>query len=255
MTLTEAAEEAPNDGRPLDDRVAEIVGLLNVTAAELVKLIGEALRTGAWQGFGIRSPEHWVVWRCGVSPARARRLVAMARALEELPRTTELFEMGALGEDQTAVVIRHTDAEHDEQVADLAPSLTVPQLQRVLPSVPRTKPADPDAGDDADDTSTGTPDAPTARRAHRGVRFGHCDGGYWWCSIHLPSDEGALVQRALEAGRHTEFRLRYRDDADDRSTEASKITWADGSSGSPRPGSPHSTPPPPPVVHLATAPR
>jgi hypothetical protein len=228
VTLTEAHEMPPSDNRPLDDRVAEIVGLLNVTAAELVKLIGEALRTGAWQGFGIRSPEHWVVWRCGVSPARARRLVATALALEVLPRTTELFETGALGEDQTAVVIRHTDAEHDEQVAELAPSLTVPQLQRVLPSVPRTKSADPDAGYDSDDTSTGTPDAPPAHRAHRGVRFGHGEDGNWWCSIHLPGDEGALVQRALEAGRHTEFRLRYPDDADDRSIEASKITWADG---------------------------
>ncbi len=216
--MTEAPEKPPSDNRSLDDRVAEIVGLLNVTAAELVKLIGEALRTGAWEGFGIRSPEHWVVWRCGVSPARARRLVAMARALEALPATSELFDAGSLGEDQTAVVIRHTDADHDQQVADLAPSLTVPQLQRLLPRVPRSKPADPD------DES----DAPRPNRAARGVRFGHGDDGNWWCSIHLPSDEGALVQRALEAGRDTEFRLRYPDDTDDRSIEASKITWADG---------------------------
>jgi hypothetical protein len=61
MSLTEATGKATNDGRPLELRLAETVGLLNLVTAELVGLIGEALRTGAWEGFGIRSPEHWVV--------------------------------------------------------------------------------------------------------------------------------------------------------------------------------------------------
>ena len=113
---------------------------MNVVTAELVGLIGEALRTAAWEGFGIRSPEHWVVWRCGVSPARARRLVVMARTLDGLPEFGGLFESGSLSEDQTAVIVRHTDADHDRQVAELAPSLTVPQLARVLPSLPRPNP-------------------------------------------------------------------------------------------------------------------
>ena len=73
--------------RSLETRVAETVGLLNVVSAELVSLIAEVIRTDAWKGWGIRSPEHWVVWQCGMSPSRARRLVAMARNLEELPRT------------------------------------------------------------------------------------------------------------------------------------------------------------------------
>ena len=85
MSLTEATGKATNDDRPLELRVAEAVGLLNLVTAELVGLIGEALRTDAWEGFGIRSPEHWVVWRCGVSPGRARRLVATARMLDPLP--------------------------------------------------------------------------------------------------------------------------------------------------------------------------
>jgi Domain of unknown function (DUF222) len=118
--------------------------------AELVCVIGEVLRAGTWEGFGIRSPEHWVVWRCGVSPGRARRLVRMARALDALPATNELFRAGSLGEDQTALIVRHTDAEHDAQVAGLAPSLTVPQLRRVLPTVPRRE-LDPDRVADDDD--------------------------------------------------------------------------------------------------------
>ena len=40
--------------------MADTVGGLNVASAELVGLVSEALATGAWEGAGIRSPEHWV---------------------------------------------------------------------------------------------------------------------------------------------------------------------------------------------------
>lgn len=223
MSLTETAENPTSDNRSPEDRVADLVGLLNVVTAELVCVIGDVIRTGAWEGFGIRSPEHWVVWRCGVSPGRARRLVRMARALEALPATNRLFQAGELGEDQTALIVRHTDAEHDAQVAGLAPSLTVPQLRRVLPSVPRKEPDPVDAKGDDDES-----DEPEGR-CRRSVRFAHGDDGMWWCSVRLPSDQGALVQKALEVGRDREFRLRHPDheDAGFRG-DPGDVSWADG---------------------------
>jgi hypothetical protein len=215
MSLTDTATNGTSDIR-LEERLAETVGLLNVVTAELVGLIGEALRAGAWEGFGIRSPEHWVVWRCGVSPARARRLVAAARTLVRLPHVGALFEAGSLSEDQTAVIIRHTDSDHDLQVAELAPSLTVPQLARVLPSLPRPEPdpppVDQPSGNDA---------------ATRPARFAYGDDGMWWCSIRLPSDEGALVQKALELGRDHEFWLRNPNRSDGDRSDPGDVSWAD----------------------------
>ena len=219
MSLTEAAGKATSDVRTLEERLAETVGLLNVVTAELVRLIGEALRTGGWEGFGIRSPEHWVVWRCGVSPARARRLVAMARTLDELPKVAGLFDAGSVSEDQTAIIVRHTDADHDGQVAELAPSLTVPQLARVLPSLPRTEP-DPPSDDEPDDGAASRPN-------RRGVRFGFGDDGMWWCSLRLPSDEGALVQKGLEVGRDREFRLRHPHHRAGDAGDPGDVSWAD----------------------------
>ncbi len=220
MSLTDTHTNDTSDIRPLEERLAETVGLLNVVTAELVALIGEALRAGAWEGFGIRSPEHWVVWRCGMSPARARRLVAAARTLDRLPQVGALFEAGSLSEDQTAVIVRHTDADHDLQVAELAPFLTVPQLARVLPSLPRTEPGPPPGdrqpGDDA-----------TTRPAQRAVRFAYGDDGMWWCSIRLPSDEGALVQKALELGRDHEFGLRNPNRRDRDRSDPGDVSWAD----------------------------
>jgi hypothetical protein len=219
MSLAEATGKATSDVRSLEERLAETVGLMNVVTAELVGLIGEALRTGGWEGFGIRSPEHWVVWRCGVSPARARRLVGMARTLDELPNVGGLFDAGSLSEDQTAVIVRHTDADHDSQVADLAPSLTVPQLARVLPSLPRTEP-DPPSDDEPGDVAGGRPH-------RRGVRFGFGDDGMWWCAIRMPSDEGALVQKGLEVGRDREFRLRHPHHRAGDAGDPGDVSWAD----------------------------
>jgi hypothetical protein len=231
MSLAETAEDAMSDDGSPEDRVADLVGLLNVVTAELVGVIGGVIRAGAWEGFGIRSPEHWVVWRCGVSPGRARRLVRMARALETLPATSRLFQAGELGEDQTSLIVRHTDAEHDAQVADLAPSLTVPQLRRVLPSVPRKEPDSPHATDDDDES-----DEPEGR-CRRSVRFAHGDDGMWWCSVRLPSDQGALVQKALEVGRDREFRLRHPDHEEaGHPGDPGDVSWADGLLGVARAG-------------------
>jgi Domain of unknown function (DUF222)/HNH endonuclease len=222
MPLTETAGDPTSDNPSAEDRVADLVGLLNVVTAELVGVIGDVIRTGAWEGFGIRSPEHWVVWRCGVAPGRARRLVRMARALDALPATYRLFQAGELGEDQIALIVGHTDAEHDGQVADLAPALTVPQLRRVLPSVPRKEP------DPLDDKGDDEPDVPVGR-CRRSVRFAHGDDGMWWCSVRLPSDQGALVQKALEVGRDREFRLRHPDHDDAGFPgDPGDVSWADG---------------------------
>jgi Domain of unknown function (DUF222)/HNH endonuclease len=220
MSLTDVTTNGTNDTRPVEERLAETVGLLNVVTAELVALVGEALRTGAWEGFGIRSPEHWVVWRCGVSPARARRLVAAARRLDGLPHVGALFEAGSLSEDQTAVIVRHTHADHDVQVAELAPSLTVPQLARVLPSLPHPEP-DPPPNDQPPGHDAGV------RPTRRAVRFAYGDEGMWWCSIRLPSDEGALVQKALELGRNHEFELRNHSHREGDRRDPGDVSWAD----------------------------
>ncbi len=118
----------------IEAEIAEVCGLLNATAGRLVGLIGRVLETGAWEGAGIRSAQQWVAWKCGVSPERARRLVAMARRLAELPDTKAAMEAGELCEDQVAVICRHAPAGIDGQAAELARSATVVQLRRVLGS-------------------------------------------------------------------------------------------------------------------------
>ncbi len=127
-TATEWEAEAMR----LEAEVAQVCGVANAAAGRLVALIADVLATGSWEGADILSPAHWVGWKCGVSPNRARRLVSMARRLPELPETRAAFEAGELSEDQVALICRHAPAAADASVAEFARHATHSQLSRVL---------------------------------------------------------------------------------------------------------------------------
>jgi hypothetical protein len=102
----------------LEGEIGEVCGVINAATGRLVRLIGQVLETGS--GAGIRSPEQWVAWKCGVGSGRARSLVTMARRLGDLPQTRAAFEAGELAEDQVAVVSRFAPPSTDAEVAELA---------------------------------------------------------------------------------------------------------------------------------------
>jgi len=175
--------EADTDTAVVEDEIAEQCGILNVATGRLVSLIGRVLAAEAYAGAGIRSPEQWVAWKCGVSLGRARALVNIARRRPELSVTRSALEAGELVEDQVAVICRPTPAHNDAEAAELGRSATVPQLRRALGRHSFAKPA-------ADPVE---PEPEERRR----VGFGFGDDGMWRLSAVQPPDEGAQVERAL----------------------------------------------------------
>ena len=167
----------------LEAEIAEVCGLLNAATGRLVSLIGRVLGTEAWQGAGINSPEHWVMWQCGVSRARAKTLVAMARHLPELAETRAALEAGELSADQVGVIVRHCPALHEAEAAELARSATVAQLPHSLGRYCFDEPPESER--------------PERRRAS----FGYDEEGNWRLSALLPPDEGARWEQALKAAR------------------------------------------------------
>ena len=202
-------EEREAEAERLEGEIAEVCGVINAATGRLVSLIAAVLATASWEGWGIRSPEHWVAWRCGVSRGRARRLVSMARRLGELPETKQALEAGELTEDQVAVVCRHIPARVDAEAATLARSATVTQLQRALSKYSFEEPVRPEPA------SPGAAPA-VAHEEPRRVGFGYTDEGSWRLSALLPADEGARWERALTGAR--EALVRGGDD---------DATWAD----------------------------
>ncbi len=198
-----------------EGRVEAAMGLLNVATADLITAIGEVLAVGAWRVDGIAGPEQWVAWRCGVSPARARRLVASARALADLPAVAAVFEAGSLSEDQVHAVCAHTDAAHDDQVAQLAPNCTVNQLHRALRTIPAPPQADPVPAE-ADPAS-----------GRDVLSYGFDDDGRCRGRFDLCPDKGAVLVKMLERGRADLFDHRHTNDRGDAVGTETSISWVD----------------------------
>ncbi|MGQ0432353.1 MAG: DUF222 domain-containing protein [Microthrixaceae bacterium] len=207
MTLVPVMSRQERVGLEAEARCASLMGQMNVAAADLVEVIAEVLDAEAWgPGGGLRSPEHWVTWRTGVSPARAARLVQIARRLGDLPLCVALFRTGGLTEDAMALIAAKAPAERDRELADLGPMLLHTQLTRILAHLP---------------DQAGKP----KRERERKVTFGFDDDGWWGLNATLPADEGALVHKALEAARSEIFHERQ-PDADP--SVRGPVGWADG---------------------------
>ena len=156
-----------------------VMGTVNQAVARLVTALRVLLDTDGWEGAGIRSPEHWVTWKAGMSRSRAEGLVRIARRSLELPACFSLFAEGRLGEDAMVRIARRVPAGRDAEVAAMAPTLLIPQLDRLLralPEQPDGAPSDPAPG----------PERMCQLRERR--------DGWLRGEFCLPPDEGALLQ-------------------------------------------------------------
>ncbi|MEY2434805.1 MAG: hypothetical protein QOC92_4530 [Acidimicrobiaceae bacterium] len=193
----------------LETQVGELVGVINTATAALVATIETVLDEGIWEtAAGIRSPEHWVAWQCGVSSQHAIRLVQLARRRGELPNNTELFDAGQLSEDAMAAIARRVPAEREAEVALLAPRLLHSQLARFLSSLPEY------------------PKKAGGEEPHSTVEFG-TQADRWKMRVDLPLDEGALIEKALTVARSEVFHERHPDDGEEN-PRTSGVTWVDG---------------------------
>ena len=189
-----------------EDTAVRVMGQMNVLAWQLVEMMVQVLDAEAWgPGGGLRSPEHWLCWRTGLSRHRAERLVHIARRIDELPLCVALFRAGSLTEDAMALIAKKAPAERDRELAELAPLMLHSQLTRILSHLPDQNPA-------------------RKQEPVRQVRFGFRDDGWWEGHQVLPPDEGALAQKALESARDEIFHER-KSDADP--SVRGNVTWAD----------------------------
>ena len=126
-----------------EQELASLCGVLNASYARLVTIVAEALADESWAIAGVRSPEHWLTMVAGLSPFRARQVVAVARRCEELPSVMGQFADGQLSLDQVMVVARYAPAHVETSVAEFAVHASVPQLRRALSRYSFDPPADP----------------------------------------------------------------------------------------------------------------
>ena len=196
-------------GDEFERSLGEVCGRLDVAHADLVSLIVPALEKGIWVGHGIRSAEHWVVWKTGVSPARAAELVQIARRAGSLPATMETFGNGLLTADQVAAIAAFAPDDADEKVCAFARSATVSQLRSVLREYRFPKPVRPIEEDSLSNADANEPDSASNVASDEPTRSGpqepeeQPDRVYTRFDdvgrFHLHSDLSTLVGMEVEA--------------------------------------------------------
>ena len=112
-----------------DDQLALVPGQLNLVHAHLVETVEQLLQTDAWLQGGARTPEAFLQWKLGLSPARAQDVVAIARKRSEYPAVVELFDRGALSIEQVTEAVQVPEWA-DADIAQLATIATVTKLRR-----------------------------------------------------------------------------------------------------------------------------
>jgi hypothetical protein len=173
-----------------------IAGQLNRAHGALVELAAGLLEGGYWGDGGFRSPEHWLVVRAGLSPARAADVVRIARRRDELPDAADALAAGELSVDQAAVLARHARADHQAGMARFARSATVPQLRQALSrSVFVDYPAVPATQHDRADQAAAKPD----------LTMHYDEVGRFHLRYCAPAEVGALVEQAVKEAKDALF--------------------------------------------------
>jgi hypothetical protein len=194
MSETVMCERRETDVRRIEADVAEVAGSLNAAHGRLVQLAAELIETDLWRGYGIKSVEHWLCWRAGLSPQRARQIVAVARRRAELPVTVDSLSRGELSVEQVTEVARYVPAHNDAEAASFAKVATVTQLRSSLSRYRFTEP-ETDA-DDSGHESTPTPDSDEAAIRKGTTSLVH-DGDRFGLHVDAPLDDGAVIEQAL----------------------------------------------------------
>lgn len=115
----------------IESELAEVAGILNAQHGRLVSIVERALGTGEWQQSEIHSPGQWLAWKTGLSPHRAKEIVACAERSRELPKIHAALTRGELAIDQ-AIAANRAPAWADARIADFARVQTVAQLRRTI---------------------------------------------------------------------------------------------------------------------------
>jgi hypothetical protein len=123
--VPDEAEYPSDDASPASelDSASALIARLDASNAcisreqrSFLRLVAGADRTELWRDDGAHDMAHWLAMRYGISDWMARRWIAAAHALEELPRISRAFEAGELGIDKVVELTRFATPETEARL-------------------------------------------------------------------------------------------------------------------------------------------
>ncbi len=169
----------------LGEDIAALASRLHAATYELLVLLQRFDEASGWNN-GFLSCAHWLHWRTGIDLGAAREKVRVARALPGLPRLSAAMQQGAISYAKVRALTRVATPANESQLLDVALTATAAQVERVVRAWRRCDRVA--AARQADE-----------RHLHRGLRTYVDDDGMLVVHGRLTPEQGAVVQRALEA--------------------------------------------------------
>jgi hypothetical protein len=179
-----AARKRDQDLEKLGDQIAELSAHIDAATWRLLQLIREFDEREGW-GNGFQSCAHWLNWRVGLGMGAARDKVRVARALAELPRTSEAFRRGQVSYSKVRALTRIATPATEEELLGIARAGTASHVESLVRGYRRA--------DRAAETAR-------AERRHDGryLRTWTDENGMFAIEGRLSPEVGAAVAKAIE---------------------------------------------------------
>ncbi len=116
----------------LTKELSELAAHIEAATYRLLLVIRELDKLGGWDDQSMPSLAHWLGWRIGLNLNAAREKVRVARALEDLPLTSEAFRKAEISYSKTRAMTRVATPENEKRLLNIAKSSPTSHLERVV---------------------------------------------------------------------------------------------------------------------------
>ncbi len=175
----------------LGDEIAELSAHLDAATARLLHLIRDFDARHGWSN-GFRSCAAWLSWRVGLGLGAAREKVRVAHALGTLPRLAQALANGELSYSKVRALTRVATPETEERLLAVGRAGTTEHVERIVRGWRRV------------DRNAENQEAARLHKS-RAVYVYPDEDGMFVVRGRLTPEVGALLLRALEAGRDTVY--------------------------------------------------
>jgi hypothetical protein len=167
----------------LEEELAAQAAHIDAGLCRLPELAAECERRLPWADDGITFAA-WLAWRCSLLPRQAREHERVGKRLAELPLTHEAFSRGELSYAKVSVLTRIAEPETEQRLLELAEATTAPQLERAIGAYRQL-----------------SREEATDQQDREFLSYFWSTDGSLSMRARLAAEDGALVLRALDAGR------------------------------------------------------
>ena len=177
----------------LGNEITELCSYLYAGEYQLLAKIREFDENGYWGGPGLSSCAHWLNFKCGIGMNAARERVRVARALTDLPKISAAFEEGTVSYSKVRAMTRVATPKNEDFLLNIAMHGTAYHVETLVRKYRRVQMQR---------------DNDTANAIHvtRELTYFWDEDGALVINGRLPSEQGALILKAIEMQMEKEFR-------------------------------------------------